>query len=147
MHTVWPEVRSSRIPARVKTRTSSDHRGGYRARSPAAGALRRLLVCMDYTSMWSFDMSIIFSFSFTFGCPSCSGPGLCHFFLKKNIICIFCEGCSVSLSSVSSSAGSSSIVVIGLWALRGVSQSQSHCWVYLALEGRSWLVGKLFSTS
>ena len=26
MHTVWPEVRSSRIPARVKTRTSSDHR-------------------------------------------------------------------------------------------------------------------------
>ena len=89
MHTVWPEVRSSRIPARAKTRTSSDHRGGYRARSPVAGALRRLLVCMNYTSMWSFDMSIIFSFSFTFGWPSCSGPGLCPFFLKKSIICIF----------------------------------------------------------
>ena len=98
MHTVWPEVRSSRIPARVKTPTSSDHRGGYRAGSPAAGALRRLRVCMDYTSiMWSFDMSIIFSFSFTFGCPSCSGPGLCPFFLKKSIICIFCGACSVSL--------------------------------------------------
>ena len=33
---MWPEVRSSHIPARVKTRTSSDHRGGYRARSPAS---------------------------------------------------------------------------------------------------------------